>query len=73
MAITLGATYRVDNPLGYRQEELWVHYYFTHLRVMCELCRFFKSFNCNKIIHFDVELSSVLNLRLKNRVLRLTN
>ncbi|XP_045899144.1 adhesion G-protein coupled receptor G7-like [Micropterus dolomieu] len=23
-AITLGATYRVDNPLGYRQEELWL-------------------------------------------------
>lgn len=22
MAVTLGATYRVDNPLGYRQEEL---------------------------------------------------
>lgn len=30
MATTLAIAYRVDDPLGYRQEELWVHYfYFT--------------------------------------------
>lgn len=30
MVTTLAIAYRVDDPLGYRQEELWVHYsYFT--------------------------------------------
>lgn len=28
VATTLAIAYRVDNPLGYRQEELWVHYFY---------------------------------------------
>lgn len=46
MATTLAISYRVDDPLGYRQEELWVHcsFFTTPETVICsnlvpgELC-----------------------------------